>query len=86
MTPEERALLNRIAQQVDENNDILHGIRSSMRWSKIWSAVYWTLIIGASLGAYWFIQPYINQLLDVYSGAQSNIDSVKGMIGNYTQQ
>jgi hypothetical protein len=45
--------------------------------------VYWFVIIGSSIGAYWFVQPYINQLIGVYSGAQSNLDSVKGFLGAY---
>ena len=85
MTPEERSLLYKMAEQVSENNSMLRSIRSSMRWASVWRAVYWTLIIGTSVGAYWFIQPYINQILGSYSGAQSNIESMKGLIDAYKQ-
>lgn len=85
MTPEERNLLQNIANTVQENNEILHGLRRAQRWATIWRAVYWIIIIGSSIGAYWIIQPYINQILGVYSGAQSNLDSVKGFLDTYNQ-
>jgi hypothetical protein len=86
MTPEERALLERIAKQVDQNNDMLRSIVSTMRWQKIWRFIYWVLIIGTSIGAYWVIQPYINQILSVYSGAESNVNSVRDLLRSYTNQ
>ncbi|MCX6703228.1 MAG: hypothetical protein NTV02_00865 [Candidatus Zambryskibacteria bacterium] len=85
MTPEERALLERIAATVEENNEILLAMRKAQRWASIWRAIYWTVIIGSSIGAYWIIQPYIDQILGVYSGAQSNLDTVKGLLNSYNQ-
>jgi len=85
MTPEERSLLQRIAKNVEENNEMLHAIRRAQRWATIWRAIYWTLIIGSTIGAYWIIQPYVDQLLGVYSGAQSNLNTVKGFLNSYNQ-
>ena len=85
MTPEERALLQRIARDVEENNEMLRAIRNAQKWATIWRAIYWTVIIGSAIGAYWIIQPYIDQLLGVYSGAQSNLDTVKEFLGSYNQ-
>ncbi|MHB1316671.1 MAG: hypothetical protein ACYCZW_02330 [Minisyncoccota bacterium] len=85
MTPEEKTLLYNIAQNVQENNEILHALRKAQRWATIWRSVYWIFIIGSAVGAYWIIQPYIDQLIGVYSGAQSNLDSVKGFLDTYSQ-
>lgn len=85
MTPEERSLLQRIANTVEENNEMLHSIRRVQKWATIWRAIYWTIIIGSAIGAYWIIQPYIDQLLGVYSGAQSNLDTVRGFLNSYGQ-
>ncbi len=85
MTPEERSLLQSIAKNVEENNQILHAMRRAQRWATVWRAIYWTLIIGSTIGAYWIIQPYINQLLGVYGGAKSNLDTVKGLLNSYNQ-
>lgn len=72
MTPEERELLQRVANQVDENNSILRSMRRSQRWSLVMKVLYWVLIIGLSFGAFYLIQPYINMLKGVSSG---NLDS-----------
>ncbi len=85
MTPEERSLLQKIAQQVEENNEMLHSIRRAQKWATVWRAIYWIVIIGSAVGAYWIIQPYIDQLVGVYSGAQSNLDTVKGFLDSYNQ-
>lgn len=62
MTPEEKELLNKVSQTVEENNTILHGIRRSMRLASVMRWVYWIIIIGASVGAFWLIQPYLNAI------------------------
>ncbi len=85
MTPEERSLLQKIAQQVEENNEMLHSIRRAQKWATVWRAIYWIVIIGSAVGAYWIIQPYIDQLLGAYSSAQSNLDTVKGLLNSYSQ-
>ena len=85
MTPEEKELLNKIAKTVEENNDVLHGIRRSMRWATVMRWFYWILIIGASIGSLWIIQPYINSLTSTYSGAQSDLSSVKDLLNSYKQ-
>jgi hypothetical protein len=83
MTPEEKELLKRIAENVEENNEMLHAIRRSMRWSSIMRWVYWILIIGASVGSLWIIQPYLNSLNDTYSNAQSSVSTLKDLVGSY---
>ena len=53
-----------------------------MRISRIMSIAYWVLIIGSAVGAYYFIQPYIDQLMGIYGGAKSNLDSVGSLLNN----
>jgi hypothetical protein len=79
MNPEERALLERILKLSEENNQILHKMQRSMRLARIMSLVYWIFIIGSAIGAYYLIQPYLEQLMNVYSGAKSNIDSFSSL-------
>jgi hypothetical protein len=82
MTPEERVLLQELAEKVEENNDILKSIRRSMRISRIFSFIYWAIIIGSAIGAYYLIQPYIDQLLSVYSGASNDLNSAKELLNS----
>ncbi|HEY9584876.1 MAG TPA: hypothetical protein VJI33_04930 [Candidatus Paceibacterota bacterium] len=68
MTPEEKKLLEKVASQVDENNGILRGIRRTQRMNTVMKILYWVLIIGLSLGAFYFIQPYVDMLKGVTGG------------------
>jgi hypothetical protein len=69
MSPEERELLERCVNLVTENNKILRSMRRSQMWANVARVFYWALIIGSAFGAYYFIQPYIDQILGVYGGA-----------------
>ena len=77
MSPEERELLNKSVALAEENNKILHSMKRSQRWTSIARAIYWILIIGSALGAYYFIQPYIDQLIGIYSGAGDMLNNFK---------
>ncbi len=83
MDPESKKLLEETYQLAEENNKMLHSLRRSMIFSRVLSFVYWIIIIGSVFGAYYFIQPYIDQLLDVYGGAKGNLEDVGGMINNF---
>jgi hypothetical protein len=62
MSPEERELLNRSVVLAEENNQILHSMKRSQRWSSIARAVYWIFIIGSAVGAFYLLQPYVDQI------------------------
>ncbi len=83
MSPEERELLNRSVSLAEDNNRILHSMRRSQRYASIMRAVYWILIIGSAIGAYYYIQPYIDQLMGVYSGAKSDLDNFNQAIQGF---
>ncbi len=72
-------MLEKALDLAEENNRILRGIRRTNRFSLIWKICYWTVIIGASVGAYVYIQPYIGQLTGMYEQVQGTMDSVKGL-------
>jgi len=79
MDPREKALFEEMHELVQENNKILHRLQRSARWSKFLRFVYWVIIIGTSVGAYYYLQPYIDKLMGVYSGMQSDLNNVKGV-------
>ena len=74
MTPEERKLLERTLQLSAENNLILHQQQRSAKWSFVFRTVYWVFIIGASLGAYYLIQPYVDQIKGLYSQVRGDTE------------
>lgn len=76
MTPEDHELLKRAVVLSEENNDMLRSIRRGMRWARFMTVVYWLIIIGISVGAYYYALPYIDKAVKTYNGATSDIDAV----------
>jgi hypothetical protein len=62
MTPEEKALLESTHTLVKENNEMLQGIARRGKISFTFRAIYWTVIILISLGALYFLQPYVDAI------------------------
>ena len=85
MTPEEHELLRRSIALSEENNDILRGIQRSMRMSRFLSVLYWLVIVGITVGAWYFAQPYMDKATAIYNQAQiqlGNISNAAGKINN----
>jgi len=75
MDPESKKLLEDTFVLAKENNKMLHSVMRYMRISRMMSIIYWVLIIGSAVGAYYFIQPYVDQLIGIYGGAKSGLDN-----------
>jgi hypothetical protein len=71
MDPESKKLLEETLTLEQENNKMLRSMRNSMRWARIMTVIYWLLIIGISVGAFYFLQPYVDQVVKTY-GSFSN--------------
>ena len=77
MDSESKKLLEETLRLSQENNNILHSLRRSMRLARFMSLLYWVFIIGSAVGAYYFIQPYINQLRAVYGNTSDVLNSFR---------
>jgi hypothetical protein len=62
---------------------MLVSIRRSMRIARLWSIIYWVFIIGTALGAYYIIQPYIDQILGVYGSASTDLKNAKNLLNSF---
>ena len=83
MDPESKKLLEDTYVLVKENNKMLHSLLRSIRISRLMSIIYWVFIIGSAVGAYYLIQPYVDQLIGVYGGAKSNLESVDSLLDSF---
>lgn len=90
MDPEIQALKKEISELkalVVENTVLLTKINHRSRLSTIGSVVKWTFIIGASIGAFYFVQPFIDILSNVYSnvggGSTSTIKDINQVLDQY---
>jgi hypothetical protein len=79
MNPNEKELLEKTYELEKENNRMLRSIRNSGRWALIFRVFYWLIIIGLSVGAFYFIQPYLQSLMDTYSNVQDSIGNINSL-------
>ncbi|MBI3633681.1 MAG: hypothetical protein HY226_05320 [Candidatus Vogelbacteria bacterium] len=71
-----------LLELVRENNKILRSMRRSARIGSFMRYVYWILIIGSAASAYYYLQPYINQLLNVYNELNSTVKNVNSKVNS----
>lgn len=83
MTPEERHLLELTHKLAEDNNKILISIRRSNRVSTIFRVLYWIIIIGISVGAYYFIQPYANDAFNLFNVAKQDLQQIQGVANKF---
>ena len=75
MDLDEKAMLKKALELSQENNKILHSMKRQMLWGRIFRIVYWVVIIGAAIGIYYYIDPYINSAIDAYGSVKGDIRS-----------
>lgn len=80
MDPYEKELLAETNKLAKENNKILRGLRSSHRWSSFFHTIYWIIIIGIAVGAFYYLQPYVNTIIKTYSTIQNDLTNVKSIV------
>jgi hypothetical protein len=79
MEPEEREMLKKALELAQENNEMLHGIRRNMFWGRVARTVYWIVIIGAAVGIYYYITPYIDSAVNAYGNVKIDLKSLGNM-------
>ena len=83
MTPEEKSLLERTYKMSEENNAILRKMRRSAKISSALRYVYWAIIVALSLGAYYFIQPYVTFLASEFGGGDHDATSSDSIVQSF---
>jgi len=68
MDPEARQLMRNNLKLTEENNEMLKKLYRAHKWGVAWRIFYWTLIIALTFGAYYFIQPFLDQIKNITGG------------------
>ncbi len=80
MDPESKKMLEQALELAEENNKMLHSMRRAQFWSNVVRAIYWLFIIGTAIGAYYYVEPYVDQILEVYNGASEKVNSINSRL------
>ncbi len=76
-------LLRENLELAQENNKILRKMQRGARWGRFFKFLFWLVIIGASMGTYYYLQPFLNGLLETYESVVSGVGKIE-QIGNST--
>lgn len=74
--------ISELKQLVQENHQLLVGIYQRARITMFFNVVKWVIIVGISVGAFYYIQPFFETIMATYS----NITGLGGMGGVSDQQ
>ncbi|OIO29627.1 hypothetical protein COX93_00935 [Candidatus Nomurabacteria bacterium CG_4_10_14_0_2_um_filter_30_12] len=79
MDPESKELIQDTLKLTEENNELLHKIRGVQKRETLWQVAKMILIIGITLGSFYYIEPYLNKMMDLYNsitGIQQDVKNV----------
>ncbi len=79
MDGDEKKMLEDTFELAQDNNKMLKHIRNSQRWASLMRVIYWAIIIAASVGSYYFIQPYITEAQKIMKDSGTALDKVKSV-------
>ena len=59
-----------------ENNELLLKLYKAQRLAQITRIIYWVVIVGMAIGAFYFIQPFLDSMLGAYGVDSSSLNSL----------
>ena len=85
MDSEDKQIIRENLKITKENNKMLRKMRRSLWIGNVTRILYWVIIIGASLGAYYYLQPYIDSAKETLGQIQSGVGAVSDGVTTTTQ-
>lgn len=83
MDANEKSALYKLVELTEENNKLLRKLYRGTLWHRWVTAIYWIIIIGFSLGAFYFVQPYLDTLGVTYNTLKQKVEEVQGVGGKF---
>ena len=77
-----KEILEKILETTEDNNKLLKKINKGIVLSRVATFIYWIIILGIGVGAYYYIQPYIDGLFDTYDGVRGFLQGVNDFINS----
>ena len=77
MDPQSKKLLEETHALAKENNNMLHKIRHAQKTASFLRSIYWLIIIGLGIGAFYFTQPYVESVTTFFKDTGTTINNFK---------
>jgi len=82
MEPDERKMLKRVSKLSEENNALLKKIHRSIKWGRFVKLLYWVVILGSAVGAYYFFQPVFESFKETFGAFGTGIENLQKVGGS----
>lgn len=82
MDEETKQILEETLVLTKENNNMLHKVRNVQKWATFWRVVKILLVLGFALGSFYYIEPYLNKMLDLYNSISNTQQNLNGGVTN----
>lgn len=69
--------LDELLELTRENNSILRGLRRAQRFATVARVLYWLVILGIGFGSYYYLQPYLDQAMNLYTQSQNTLHDLQ---------
>jgi len=70
--------LRRIEDMTEANQNMIKRLHNAYRLSSLFSIIKWVIVIGVTLGSFYYLQPYLEGVLKMYG----NLNSFTGGVEN----
>ena len=80
MDPELKKLLDNTYKLAEENNVLLRKIRGVQKREVFFRLMYWLFLIGVGVGAFYFVQPYVDEIKDFFKGSSAVINKLENTL------
>ncbi len=77
MDPELNSSVKENLRLTREISELLHKMNNAQKWGRFFRIFYWLVIIGFSVGVYYYLQGPLEQLLGTYKGLLDSVEKVQ---------
>ncbi|MCA9352953.1 hypothetical protein KC901_02110 [Patescibacteria group bacterium] len=63
-----------------DNQEKIKKIQAHIRRTLVIKTIYWFIIVGVTIGAFYVSKPYINDAVENYNNLKNNVDNASGII------
>ena len=78
MDEEDKKMLEETLELEKENNKLIRKVRSVQKQAHFFRVAYYVIIVGIAVGAFYFLQPYIDRVESVWDETSAIFSKFKG--------
>ncbi len=75
MDEETKKLLQENLELNKENNKLLHKLVWFQKWARWFGVIKWIIVVGAAIGALYYLEPMMNKLWGTYNELLNTVSS-----------